>query len=398
MKRFKYTAKSLDGQSVSGVVEAAEEKQAVNLLRERNLIVTKISSASNLDLFSSIVNHVGVSALANFTRQLSTMISAGLNLVEALTILENQTDGYLGKVIDEIRRDVESGRSLAESMGKHEKVFDSVYIALIKAGEKAGVLDQVLIRLADNLEKKREFQSKVRNAMIYPVIIVIGLVVVMIVMLVYVIPQLGDLYKEFEADLPFITTSLIAVSNLVATYWYVFAIIGVFSTVGVRMALKQPQIKKQWEAFVFQMPVFGLLNEQVLLTEVSRTMSVLNKAGVPIVETVELVAEGTKNLLYKDGLFAIAKAVQKGVPISQAFARQEVFPPIMSQMMSVGEETGKIDEVMMRISTYFESESDQKIKGLSSALEPFILIFLGVIIAFMVFAIVIPIYNLANVI
>lgn len=388
-----------DGKTVSGIVEAADERQAVALLRDRGLIVVSISAADSLGvmaLWQNVVNRVGIAELANFTRQLSTMISAGLNLVEALSILETQSDGYLSKVISEVRRGVESGQSLATSMEAQGGVFNRVYISLITAGERAGVLDKVLVRLAETLEKQREFRMKVRGALMYPAIILVGMVGVMAVMMLFVIPKLADLYQEFETDLPWMTVALIAMSNFATTYWWLWGSALVGGIVAMRMMLTNPVWRKKLEKLYFSLPVFGHLYEEILLTEMTRMLSLLSSAGVPIVEALGLVSASTGNLSYQDGINDASRMVEKGFSLSQAFGKQEVFPIILPQMLAVGEETGQVDEIMLRISTYFESESEQKVKNLTTAIEPIILIILALGVGFLVFAIVIPIYNLTN--
>lgn len=399
MRRFRYKAKMMDGKTVSGIVEAVDERQAVALLRDRGLIVVSIYAADSLgveSVWKGIVNRVGLSELANFTRQLSTMISAGLNLVEALSILETQSEGYLSKVVSEVRRGVESGQSLAASMEAQGGVFNRVYVSLITAGEHAGVLDKVLIRLAETLEKQREFRMKVRGALLYPAIILFGMIGVMGIMVLFVIPRLASLYEEFETDLPWMTTFLINISNFATTYWWLWGSVLVGGIVTFRMMMANPIWRKKIEQVYFSLPVFGHLYEEILLTEMTRMLSLLSGAGVPIVEALGLVATSTGNQSYQDGITEASRLVEKGFSLSQAFGKQEVFPLILPQMLAVGEQTGQVDEIMMRISSYFESESEQKVKNLTTAIEPIILILLAIGVGFLVFAIVIPIYNLTN--
>jgi type IV pilus assembly protein PilC len=385
--------------TVVGMVEAADMKQAVSLLRERKLLVISIIPADAFALDSvwrSVVNRVGLSQLTNFTRQLSTMISAGLNLVEALSILENQTEGYLGKVIGEVRRGVESGQSLAKAMEGQGDVFSRVYISLITAGEKAGVLDKVLLRLSEDLERQREFRSKIKGALLYPAIIFVGMLVVMGVMVLFVIPQLGELYQEFDTELPFVTQVLIGLSNFASQFWWLWIVLGLGGFIGFRSIMKYPETRRQVETFWFSVPVFGYLNEQILVADIARTLAMLGSAGVPIVEALDLVASGLSNTSYREGVDRSARLVEKGFSLAQAFGHQEVFPPVLPQMLSVGEETGRVDEILQRVSLYFQSESEQKVKGLTTAIEPLILIILGVGVGFLVFAVVMPIYNLTS--
>ncbi len=400
MHTFRYKAKNSAGQTVTGLVEAADTKQAVGVLREQNLVVTKIGATDALgagELLDGLSSRVGGSAMTNFTRQLATMIAAGLTLVEALGILESQTKGYLAKVIGSVKRNVEGGQSFSMSLASFPKVFDTVYISLIRAGEKAGVLDTVLLRLAETYEKQREFRGKVTGALIYPAIVLVAMVGAAIIVVVYVIPQLGDLYSSFgDAQLPLQTRMLLAISEFTRQYWYIALGMLAAGVFGVKMAMKNADMKRRWERLRLSLPVIGSLYEQIQMTEIARTMSLLVASGVPIVEALDLISTATKSLLYQEGIISAKRLVEKGSTLSQAFAQQEVFPNIMAQMLSVGEETGKVDEIMGRVATFYESESEQRVKGLTSAIEPLIMIILAVGVAFLVFAIIMPIYELTS--
>lgn len=400
MRTFRYKAKNQAGQTVTGLVEAVDTKQAVGVLREQNLVVVKIGSSDALgfgDFLEGFSSHVGMAAVTNMTRQLATMIAAGLTLVEALGILESQSKGYLAKVIGSVKRNIEGGQSFSMALSAFPKVFDTVYVSLIQAGEKAGVLDKVLLRLADTYEKQREFRGKVTGALIYPAIIMLAMVGAAVVVIVYVIPQLGDLYSSFgEAQLPIQTRMLLQLSSFTRTYWYIVLALIAILGFGTKMLLSNPDMRRRFERLRLSLPIVGLLYEQVQMTEIARTMSLLVASGVPIVEALELITNGTKSLLYQEGISSAKRLVEKGATLSQAFAQQEVFPNIMPQMLSVGEETGKVDEIMARVAKYYESESEQRVKGLTAAIEPLIMIILAVGVAFLVFAIIMPIYNLTS--
>ena len=396
MNKYKYKARSKDGKLLVGIVEAVDERQAVSLLRERGLVVVSLSSNSEVGDWLKFLKRVGTSELANFTRQLATMINAGLNLVDALQILENQSQGVIKQVVADVRREVESGKSLSKAMEAHPEVFDSVYVSLVRAGEAGGLMDKVLVSLAENLEKKREFQSKVKGAMLYPIIIVIGMIGVMLVMMLFVIPQLADLYEEFEADLPWMTTALIAVSQFMLDFWWLMPPMAIGAVFGWQAANKNPVSRKKIEVALMASPVFGELWEQIMMANFARTLSLLVHSGVPIVDSLHLSSKVTSSLIYEQGILDSAKLVEKGLPMAQAFAQQEFFPPIITQMLQVGEQTGQVDELLDRIAHYFQTESEQKVKNLTTAIEPLILILLGGGVGFLVFAVVMPIYNLTS--
>jgi type IV pilus assembly protein PilC len=397
MKKFKYKARSKEGKLVSGLVEAVNKKQAVAVLREKGLVVVQINAVGGmLSDAGDLIQRVGTKQLADFTRQLSTMITAGLNLVDALIVLENQYSGRMKQVVGELRRGVESGQSLSKSMADQGKVFDQVYVALIKAGEAGGLLDKVLARLADNLEKRREFQSKVKGAMIYPAVIFLGMIGVMLIMIVYIIPQLAGIYKDFEAELPLTTVLLLNFSDLFGRFWWITVLLLIGIGLFVRSMLKNKSTRPKIEAAVMSLPIFGELWEQIMITNFALTLAVLTEAGVPIVQGLHLSSKVTSSQLYQAAIRESAKLVEKGLPMAQAFAQQQVFPPLLLQMLSVGEETGQVGDLLERVSNYYKIESEQKVKNLTTLIEPLILIILAVGVGFLVFAVVMPIYNLTT--
>lgn len=399
MKKYIYTAKNKEGKLVHGEVEAADPFRASKLVKQRGLIVIKIKPARGdiATFFRNIKQHVSASDIAAFTRQLSTMINAGLPITEALSILRLQAKPGLVPVVTQILADVEGGESLSSSLGKHTKVFSTTYIALIKAGETGGVLDKVLARLADTLEKQQEFRSKVQGALIYPVIIVLGMGVVSLIMVIFVIPRMTDLYQQFDKELPLPTKILLGISDTLVKFWPFFLIIGFLFFWLFTYYRKTKKGRYKTDEMIFKIPLFGDLQKQVILTELTRTLSLIVGAGVPILEGLGVIADVVKNSVVSDALRDAAKQIEKGFPIAFSFAKHpEAFPYIMSQMISVGEETGKMEEVLDKVSRVFEVESESKIKALTSAIEPIIMIFLGIGVAFLVIAVILPIYNLTT--
>jgi type II secretory pathway component PulF len=322
--------------------------------------------------------------------------SAGLPLTDALNLLKIQSSPTFSPIVGAILSDVQSGVALSTAMSKHPKVFSRVYIALVRAGEAAGIMEKIMMRLADNSEKSREFKSKVVGAMIYPIIILVGLVVVMAVMMIVVIPKLSELYKDFDAELPAATKIVVAISDFSVQYWWAMAVgvVGLFF--GFRAYINTESGRSVWDDFKFKFPIIGPLSKQVILTEMTRTMSLLVGAGVSVVESLGIVSEAAGNVVVQRELKRIAKQVEKGFPLSISFSESYIFPPLIGQMIAVGEETGKLDDVMIKLSTYFESESSEKVKGLTSAIEPIILIVLAVGVGFLMYAIIVPIYGITN--
>lgn len=400
MKRYKYKAKDPQGQLVVGEVEAGSPEQAARLVRQRGLFVISISSASALsfeDIFVRFTQKVGLGDLVNFTRQLSTMINAGLPITEALLILRNQSKSSMQRIVAQILSDVEEGQSLSSAMAKHPNVFPKTYVALVRSGEIGGVLDQVLLKLSDNLEKQQEFRGKVKGAMIYPAIIVVGMIIVALIMMIYVIPRMLTLYEQFDAELPVSTKILMSVSNAMVKFWPVVLLgfAGLFYALKIYRSTANG--RKRIDEIIFKIPLVGPLQKQVILTDLTRTLSLMVGSGVSILEALQISIEVSRNQILTEALEDITKMVEKGFPLAFAFAKHpEAFPFILSQMVAVGEETGKMDEVLAKVSHVFEMESEQKVKALTSMIEPLILIVMGVGVGFLVVSIIMPIYNLTT--
>lgn len=399
MKKFDYKARDKEGKPVKGMVEAKDEGQAAKILQEKGLLVTGLkpklgSLLKSLEL--SFLARVKESDKVNFTRQMATMINSGLSLNNALSILEGQASLSMARVIGEILRGIEGGESLSQALRAHPKVFDSVYVALIEAGETAGVLDKILARLADNLEKQREFNSKVKGAMLYPAIIVVGMGIVAAIMIIFVIPKLTGLYSEFQAELPVTTRILLFISKLTVRFWP-FLLVGLAGgVVSLKILLKNPSIRRKYEGILFRLPIIGKLRKEIMMTEFTRTLGLLLSAGVLAVSALKIVRGSLGSKLFELAIDQTSKEVERGFSLAVALARTEIFPPIIPQMVSVGEETGKLDEVLLKISNYFEQESSQTVKNLTTALEPLIMIVLGIGVAFLLVAVIMPIYNLTS--
>ena len=399
MNKYKYNARDKSGKQVTGEVEASSDAVAARLVRDRGyiLIDLKRSDRGLLGLGSKLSSRVSGGDVTAFTRQLATMVNAGLPVTESLQILRLQSKTSMKVIVTQILADVESGESLSKAFEKHPKVFSPTYIALTRAGETGGVLDKVLVRLADNLERTQEFRGKVKGAMIYPAIIVIGMIVVSIIMVVFIMPRLTELYTQFDAELPLTTKILTGISDFMINFWYII-LIGLFVGFwGFKTYTKTNIGQRKIAEIVFKIPILGPLQKEVILTELTRTLSLMVGSGVPILEGLSVTAGVVGNIIISESLQKAAKQIEKGFPISYAFAQYpEAFPYILAQMISVGEETGKMEEVLSKVSHVFEVDSEQKVKALTAAIEPIIMIILGIGVAFLVVSVILPIYNLTT--
>jgi type IV pilus assembly protein PilC len=399
MKRFNYKAKDKTGKLVTGEVESVNLTEAARLVKSRGLYV--ISIAPKIDSPFAIIkrfqNRVKTGDISVFTRQLSTMINAGLPITESLLILRSQSRGPMQKIVAQILADVEAGESFSNALEKHPNIFSKTYIALVKSGEVGGVLDTVLLRLADNMEKQQEYNGKVKGALVYPTIIIVAMIVMAFVMMIFVIPRLTSMYTDFKVALPLPTQILISVSGFFVNFWYIMLILAGGGFYAFTLYKATPNGRRKVDELMFKIPVFGELSRQTTLTELTRTLSLMVGSGVPILQALNITADVVNNSLISDALRDAAAQIEKGFPIAFSFARHpEAFPFILSQMIAVGEETGKMDEVLTKISHIFEVESDEKVKGLTAAIEPIVMVILGVGVGFLAIAIIMPIYSITS--
>ncbi|HEX9817681.1 MAG TPA: type II secretion system F family protein [Patescibacteria group bacterium] len=398
MSIFSYTAKNAHGEIIKGKVEAQTKNQAATMLFNRSLLVINVIPIrdSGLAFMTRALNKVKHEDLVNFTRQLATMIGAGLPLATGLSILREQNNPAMSEVVGNLLREVEGGNTFAKALAKQSDVFDRIYIQLVKAGELGGVLDAVLDKLAENLEKDKEFRAKTKGAMIYPVIVLIAMIIVGFIMMVFVIPKLTAMYEDFGAELPLPTLILISIANFMTSFWWLFLLIVIGLVVIFRNWYKTTLGQKKIDAILLKIPIIGNLRQKIILTNFSRMLSLLLSSGVPLLSSLAIVSEAVGSILYRNALAEIYKKVEKGVSLSRALSVYKLFPGILHQMLAVGEETGKLDEVLLKLSTYFETESEQAVKNLTSAMEPLIMIVLGLGVGAMVIAIIMPIYSLTS--
>jgi len=399
--KFIYKARDWNGKLIKGVADLHDKSEVLGSIKDGGLVPISIDEVKQTrlgELYKNVFSRINLKQISTFTRQLSTMMNSGLPLTDALSLLKNQTNrsGLMYEILDHALAMVQGGRSLADGLEKYKKYFGEAYVASVDAGENAGVLDEVMTKLADTLEKQDDFQSKVKGAMIYPVIVVIGMVAVVIIMIVFVIPKLLGLYSDFGSEMPASTKFLMSMSDFFNKYWFilVFLFAGVFLLLKVGNA--NPKFRLKWDTFKLRIPIMGELTKKNILATTIRTLSMLLSAGIPLVEALRIVSNVAGNSLFYGSYQQIAERVQKGFSIANSFEETAVFPIIVNQMVATGEATGKLDEVLLKVADYFSSEAEQSVKSLTSAIEPLIMIVLGLGVAFLMVAVVMPIYNLTS--
>lgn len=401
MTKFIYRAKDWNGKLIKGSVDFDDKKKVIESIRDNGLVPLSVIEESQTflgELYKNFFSKVKLKQISNFTRQLSTMMNSGLPLTDSLSLLKNQIDkrSLMFEILEYTLNQVQAGQSLANGLGKYSKVFGEAYIASVAAGEEGGVLEEVMTKLADSLEKQNEFASKVKGAMIYPVIVVIGMVAVVIIMMIFVIPKLMGLYGDFGNEMPASTKIMMAMSNFTIKFWFMIPIL-VFGIIALfKFSEKNKDFKLKLDKLKLRIPVMGNLSQKNILSTTIRTMSMLLSAGIPLVKTLKIIAKVSGNEVFKRAYLQIGERVQKGFSIANSFEETGVFPVVVNQMVSTGEATGKLDEVLLRVSDYFAAEAEEGVKALTSAIEPLIMIVLGLGVAFLMIAVVMPIYNLTS--
>ncbi len=398
MKLF-YIAVGHDGKKVRGFIEAADSSKAAVYLREHELSPIRIEEQKKSYSFSSvrIFNRVNNKDIVFFTRQIASMLASGLTLSQALTILKNQTqkDSMIA-VVDGIIINVEEGKSFSEAVSQYQQTFSPVYISLIKAGETTGVLDKVMGRLAETLEKRDKLRAQIRSALLYPIIVVILMVIVVGIMMVVVIPQLKTLYESLNIALPLPTQIIVDLSTFTVNNFVLIIVTSVGSLLYFNRWRKTEKGKFFVDSFLLKLPIFGKLMRESVMSEFSRTFGLLAATGSLVIESLNKSADVLGNSVYKKAVMQVADNVEKGVSIGDAMNANPLFPAILVEMVKIGEQTGKLDDSLMRVSEYFEREVEQTVKALTTAMEPIIMVGLAVGVGFLIIAVITPIYKLIS--
>lgn len=403
MMEYKYTAITKGGKKKEGTIESDSAEKVASLLHDKDLTVVEIRESSVFDLSRLASINIGSAPLQDlvlFFRQMSYMLSSGLPLVNGLEVISKQArNKALKEAVKKIVEDVRGGAQLYLAMSKHPKIFDKISISLIRAGEESGNLDLIFDRLATDYEKRQSFIGKVRGAMIYPLIILVLMVVVVIALLIFMIPSLKDLFSEFGAKLPPATAFLVGLSDVFSSFWGVVILLVIaVAVLGVRAYRGSKEGKRVTDRLILKIPVFGQLTQKTLLAQFSRTFSMLLKSGVSILNSINLTADALGNEVFAEALTEAAAAVERGGSLAKVISEKEEFPPIVSEMIAVGEKTGKLDDITAKMGDYFEREADQMASDLTKFIEPVIMVVVGGMVLFIALAVYTPLMSLGDVI
>ncbi len=400
MAVYDYKAKDNTGASISGAVEAPNDVVAADTLKERGLTVLSLNERKKNTLFQSSLgffNKVPHKDIVLFARQLAVMISATVPIVQALRILVKQTTNITFKIIiSEIADEVDGGARLSASFARYPQAFSDFFIYMVRSGETTGKLDETLNYLADQQEKDYDLESKIRGAMIYPAFIMSTMVVIGVLMMIFVIPKLTDTLKAGGAKLPLPTVILMGASSFLTNYWWLLiGIIGIVYTLA-RLYLRTPAGHRQFDVMKFHIPVFGSIFEKIYLVRFSRSFSTLIASGIPVTQALEIVADVIGNVIYKELTLQTIQEVEAGNSIASVLVLSKVVPPMLPQMMIVGEQTGKLDLILDKLAAFYAKELENMIANLVSIIEPLILVIMGGAVMVIVMAVLMPMYNLSN--
>ena len=394
MPTFEWKGRGRTGEQ-TGVLVADSKDAVVNALRRQQIVVTAVKEKGKELAVPKFGGRVPPQLVAIFTRQFSVMIDAGLPLVQCLEILGGQQENKtMKRALIQIRQDVESGSNLADSMRKHPKIFNDLYTNMVAAGEAGGILDTILQRLAIYIEKAVKLNSQVKSAMIYPVAVISIACIVVMIILWKVIPVFAALFKGLGAELPMPTQIVIALSNFIAGYWWLIAIVVGASIYSIRKYHATYKGKRVIDGLLLRAPILGMLLRKIAVARFCRTLATLTSSGVPILDGLQITARTAGNSIIEDAIMATRKSVEEGKTISEPLGDTDVFPPMVVQMIAVGEQTGALDTMLSKIADFYEDEVDVAVAGLMKLLEPVLIAFLGVAIGGIVIAMYMPMFAL----
>jgi len=399
MAEFSYKARNKDGDELSGVVVAPNENIAYGMLRDKSLTIVSLAEKKGLKGFGglSIGSPVKAKEIVVFARQLSVMISSNVPIVRALRVLVKQTDSTTFKtIISDLADEVDGGAKLSASMAKYPKVFSNFFIQMVRSAETTGRLDEILEYLADQSEKDYDLKAKAKGAMIYPAFIIGAFGLVGVGMMMFVLPQLTGVFEDSGAELPITTRIFMGISDVLLGYWWVFLILIIGIVLGFRLAIGTEKGRETYDKLKIRTPIVGPIFNHLYISRFSRSLSTLLASGVPLTKSLDIVADLVGNTLYKNITRKTIREVEAGASITSIFVTSKDIPLMLSQMMSVGEQSGQLDKILIKVADFYARELENSLNNLTALIEPVIMVILGVAVGFLVSAIIMPMYNLSS--
>ena len=401
MAKFRYSARDSKGKEIGGKLEARDAEALAEILQDKGLVVVSIKEQATIDLEELGQINIGGIPMKEkviFMRQLATMVGAGLPLTRGLQVMEQQISNPMFKrIVSQVKTSVEAGKSLADSFRDADQVFDEVTINLIEAGESSGNLDDILDKLAVELEESKKLKAKLKSALTYPIILLVVIVAVMGLMMFVLVPSMSDIYGEFDAELPWITQFLMNMSNFFVGYWWAMLVAILGLVIGYKVWVDTPKGSRTKDKILVKMPIVGVIISKMQIAQFTRLLGLLLSSGLSIIRALELTAFSLSNQMFREVVMEAKREVEKGGSLALPIARSDYYPLIVSSMIAVGEETGELDTVLAKVAEYYKDEVDVATENMSSILEPVFLIIMGLAIAFISLGIYMPMFQLSEV-
>lgn len=401
MPRFTYKVRDKEGRAHTGIMEGTKQEAVVDQLTAMGYIPIQVrENAAPQALgpgFSGLLNRVTPQDLIFFSRQLATLMGAGVPFIQSMTIVERQTSNLaFQQTIAEIRRDVESGVTFSDALGKHPKIFSKLYVSMIKAAETAGIMDSILNRLALLAEHEMETRSRIKAAVRYPLIVVFALCAAFAFLVSFVVPKFASIFERFKTELPLPTRALIGISYAVQHYWFLMIAAFALFVWGVIWYVRTPGGKWKWDGIKLRLPIFGPLFQKTALSRFARVFGAMQKSGLAMILTLDIVSETVGNVVLARGIEEIREGVREGKGLAEPMEAAGLFPPLVVQMVAVGEETGELESLLNRVSDYYDMEVEYTLRNLSTMIEPILLLFVGGMVLFLALGIFLPMWNMIS--
>jgi len=397
---YKYTAKDKKGQTVTGIIQAASEPEVAEILHKKEMMVMSVEFAKVSEAQTKLKSkRIKLDDLVVFSRQLATMIDAGIPLVNALGILAEQIENdNLRSVVGVVRQDIEGGMSFCDALSKHPAIFSDLFVNMVKAGEASGMLNEILDRLATFMEKQAALNRKITSSLVYPAVVVTMAIIITAVLLIKVVPTFKGIFDSLGGTLPIPTQILILVSDILRKYFLIAVSVMIVGGYAFKRWLGTEKGRYKFDRFILKVPVFGPLLKKLAVAKFSRTFSTLVKSGVSVLSALDIVSKTSGNKLVEEAVVNCSKSVRNGEPIARPLGKSGVFPPMVTRMISVGEQTGQLEKMLAKIADFYDDQVDAAASALTSLIEPMVIAFLGIVIGGIVIALFLPIFKISQLI